>query len=177
VRDLLDGGQVDYLKGLAREKKIESILDVCCGTGHFSTITDGDYVGIDYNRNFIDFCMRRFSSGSRKFFFMDATNIDAGRTFDAAIIINSIHHFPDEEVVKILASMKRSAKTVIVHDLLPQDNPVTRFFYGRDRGQHIRALPAQEKLIGKAGLKIRERRTFRRFPWIYLHSTLVCSKA
>ena len=36
-------------------KKNEKVLDIACGTGNFSKVTDGDYVGIDLNKKFVDY--------------------------------------------------------------------------------------------------------------------------
>jgi len=98
------------------------------------------------------------------------------RRFDTAVIINSIHHFADEEVVSILACMHdRSQRLVIVHDAVPRSNPVSRFFYRLDRGTYFRTIEEQEALIARAGLDIKKVRYFKGAVGIYLHSTVICT--
>ena len=176
VRSILDGGQLRYLKELLKEHSVTSILDVGCGCGVFSRVTENPYLGIDYNRGFIEFCSKRFGNEKREFAVMDARDLKLDRRFDTAIIINSIHHFEDDEVVEILGSMKRAAtRLIIIHDAVPRKNPVSSFFYGLDRGTHFRSIEQQKKLIDRAGLWVKEARYFSAFPGVYLHSTVVCS--
>lgn len=176
VRSILDGGQLRYLKELIKEYSITSILDVGCGCGVFSKVTQNPYLGIDYNRGFIEFCRKRFGNESREFAVMDLRDLKLDRRFDTAIIINSIHHFSDEEVVEILESMKRAAsRLIIIHDAVPRKNPISRLLYRLDRGTHFRSIEQQKKLIGRAGLEVKEVRYFSTFPGVYLHSTVVCS--
>ena len=176
LRGILDGGQIRYLKRLIEEYEVTSILDVACGCGVTSRIASGRYLGIDYNPSFISYCNRKFRDEGKNFMVMDASALDLGERFDAAVIINSIHHFSDDEVVRILKSMRSSAeRLVIIHDAVPRRNPVSGFFYRIDRGTHFRSIEEQKRLIDRAGLGVREVRYFSRFPGVYLHSTVVCS--
>jgi hypothetical protein len=107
---------------------------------------------------------------------MDATDMKTDRRFDTAVIINSIHHFSDDEVVSILTCMRdRSQRLVIVHDAVPRKNPVSRFFYRLDRGTHFRTVEKQKTLIARAGLDVKEVRFFKDAVGIYLHSTVICT--
>ena len=176
VRSILDGGQLRYLKELLKEYNVTSILDVGCGCGVFSKITESSYLGIDYNRAFIKFCRKRFGNEHKKFEVMDACKIKLERRYDTAIIINSIHHFADKEVVQILMSMKSTAsRLVIIHDAVPRKNPLSRLLYNLDRGNYFRSIEEQRRLITQAGLKINDITYFKKFPGIYLHSTVICS--
>lgn len=187
IRAILDGGQVRYLKGVLEEYRAGSVLDVACGCGTFCRITPHEYLGVDYNKAFISFCNRRHGtshtggrrrggSGEKRFVVMDASDMKLDRLFDTTVIINSIHHFSDGEVVSILTSMRgRSQRLVIVHDAVPRRNPVSRFFYRLDRGTHFRTIEEQKTLISRAGLEIKEVRYFKSTAGIYLHSTLICT--
>ena len=175
VRSILDGGQLRYLKEILKKYSVTSTLDVGCGCGVFSKITKNSYLGIDYNSGFIKFCRKRFGNENKKFKVMDARKIELESRFDTAIIINSIHHFADEEVVQILMSMKSAAsRLIIIHDAVPRKNPLSRLLYNLDRGNHFRSIEQQRKLIQEAGLEITDISYFKRFPGIYLHSTIIC---
>ncbi|MBN2322402.1 MAG: class I SAM-dependent methyltransferase [Spirochaetes bacterium] len=181
IRAILDGGQVRYLKGLLEEYRAGSILDVACGCGTFCRITPHEYLGVDYNEAFISFCRRKYGGGGRerkkRFVVMDATDMKTDRRFDTAVIINSIHHFPDDEVVSIFTSMRDiTERLVIVHDAVPRKNPVSRFFYRLDRGTHFRTVEEQKSLIARAGLVVQDVRYFKGTAGIYLHSTVICTK-
>ena len=181
IRAILDGGQVRYLKGVLEEYRAGSVLDVACGCGTFCRITPHEYLGVDYNASFISFCDHRYGdrqedAGEKRFAVMDASDMKLDRLFDTAVIINSIHHFSDGEVVSILTSMRdRARRLVIVHDAVPRRNPVSRFFYRLDRGTHFRTIEEQKTLISRAGLEIKEVRYFKSTAGIYLHSTLICT--
>jgi SAM-dependent methyltransferase len=176
VRSLLDSGQVKYLKTVLLKYNIQNVLDIGCGCGFFSQITDGKYLGIDYNRNFIDYCRKKFGTADKRFVQSDAMTFDIDGKYDTSIIINSIHHFTDLEVLKILQKMKEvTERFVVIHDLVPLNNFVSKFFYKIDRGKYIRSLECQKALIQKAGITIKEILFLRRFPWVYLHSTFICA--
>lgn len=176
VRSLLDGGQLNYLKKILKDYDIKDLLDVGCGIGDFSQITDKPYFGIDYNPNFISFCNKKFGNKNKEFKVADINNFTIKKRFDASILINTIHHLNDEEVIKILKNIKKSTKRIImIHDALQQKNIISKFFYKLDRGEHFRSIEQQKFLLEKANLKIEKILFFRSFPGIYLHSTIICS--
>jgi len=194
IRVILDGGQVRYLKGVLEEYRAGSVLDVACGCGTFCRITPHEYLGVDYNEAFISFCNRKYGghrtdchhngdghtysgggTGKKRFVVMDASRMKLDRRFDTAVIINSIHHFTDDEVVSILACMhNRSKRLVFIHDAVPRSNAVSRFFYRLDRGTYFRTIEEQKTLIARAGLEVKEVRYFKGAVGIYLHSTVIC---
>ncbi len=176
LRSILDGGQVAYLRKLLESQEVRSVLDLGCGCGFFSGITKGRYLGVDYNPHFIAYSRRRFGTECTRFKKGDVTTFRPEKCYDTSIIINSIHHFSDEETVNILKNMREATdRIVVIHDLIPLKNIVSRFFYRIDRGSFIRTLEQQKKLIAAAGLKISEVYFFRRFPWIYSHTTILCT--
>ena len=175
LRSLLDGGQVKYLKNIIEKYQIESILDIGCGCGSFSRIATGRYVGIDYNPKFISYSSKKYSNSNKSFFVMDARTMELSELFDAIILINTIHHFSDGEVITIIRSAKKYSKRyIIIHDLVPQRNPISWFFYYIDRGSYIRTIEQQKDLVIRSGLEIKEVFYKRTPPGIYLHSTLIC---
>ena len=176
VRNILDGGQVRYIKKIILQYNIENIIDIGCGCGFFSKIAKNRYLGIDYNKKFISYSNRKFGNKNTKFIVMDATKLSVKDIFDTGILINFIHHFSDDEVISILENARKNVKNyVIIHDLIPQKNLISKFFYSIDRGKFIRTLPQQIKLIKKANLKIEKILYHRTIPGIYLHDTIICN--
>ena len=175
IRTILDGGQVNYIRKIISQYNITSILDIGCGCGFFSKIAMNRYLGIDYNSNFISYSNRKFGDKNKRFIVMDATNLSITENFDTAILINFIHHFSDSEVIKILENARKNVENyIIIHDLTPQKNPISRFFYKIDRGNFIRTLPHQLNLIKESNLKVEKILYHRTFPGIYLHDTIIC---
>jgi 2-polyprenyl-3-methyl-5-hydroxy-6-metoxy-1,4-benzoquinol methylase len=175
LRSALDGGQVKYIAGILKEYPHDSVLDIGCGCGAFSRVSSGEYTGIDYSERFIDHARRKYGQPGRKFLAMDVLDLDIKRTYDVSMMINTMHHLADGEAVRVLKAMNSiTKKLVLIHDLVPQRNLVSKFFYGIDRGVHIRPLEDQRRLIEKAGLTAGDVRLHRTFPGIYLHSTILC---
>jgi ubiquinone/menaquinone biosynthesis C-methylase UbiE len=176
IRSILDGGQVKYISRILKEYDFESVLDVCCGCGAFSRVSK-DYTGVDYNHHFIQHARRRYGKGGKEFLASDIQDLDPSTKYDASMIINSIHHFSDRETIAILKMMGEvTRKMVLVHDLIPRENFISKFFYAIDRGQYIRTLSKQEEIIHESGLSIKSSFHHRTFPGIYMHSTFLCFK-
>lgn len=176
LRNILDGGQVAYLRKLLESHEVRSVLDLGCGCGFFSGITKERYLGVDYNPHFIEYSRRRFGTDRTRFEQGDLTMFKPEKHYDTSIIINSIHHFSDEETVNILKNMREATdRIMVIHDLVPLKNIISRFFYRIDRGSFIRTLDQQKNLIIAAGMNISAVYFFRRFPWIYSHATILCN--
>jgi|SRR3989344_2681206 len=176
VRNLIDRKQVDELKKIIESFKIEKILDVGCGTGMFCGITDKKYVGVDTVPSFIEYAIKKYGSKNKKFILMNATNIIfKAKEFDAVILVDFIHHIPNDVVVNILKNAANVSKKVIIWDAIPQKNFVSQIFYALDRGKYMRSLNEQIELVrNSARLKVVKVAEFRSFPWIYLHSIIIC---
>jgi SAM-dependent methyltransferase len=174
IRSILDGGQLKYISRILEGFNFESVLDVCCGCGAFSRVSN-DYTGVDYNQHFIQHARRRYGLDGKKFLAADIQDLDPHTKYDVSMIINSIHHFSDTETVAILRLMSEiTRKIVLVHDLIPLENIISKFFYAIDRGQYIRTLSRQREIIREAGLFIESAFHHRTFPGIYMHSTFLC---
>jgi SAM-dependent methyltransferase len=175
LRSVLDGGQVRYIEGILKGYPRGSVLDVGCGCGAFSRVSSGEYTGIDYSESFIEHARRRYGRSGKRFLLMDALDLSVEKNFGISLMINALHHLSDDEAVNVLNVMKKVTRDlVLIHDLVPRKNFVSRMFYRIDRGEYIRSLEDQRKLIGSAGLTVAEVRVFKTFPGIYEHSTFLC---
>jgi len=175
LRSVLDGGQVRYIGGILREYPRGSVLDVGCGCGAFSRVSPGEYTGIDYTESFIEHARRRYGRSGKRFLLMDALALQVEGNFEISMMINALHHLADGEAVNVLKVMKKVTRSlVLIHDLVPRRSFISRLFYRIDRGEYIRSLEEQRKLIENAGLNVADVRVFRTFPGIYEHSTFLC---
>lgn len=176
VRTILDGGNLPKIRNVLKKKGYDKILDIGCGTGGYIGMTNKDYVGVDNSPSFINYCKRKFENSRREFYLMDATKMSfPANSFDAAVIINTIHHLTDEQVIKVLKDMSRvSSKAVIILDALPPTrNPISKFFYSRDRGAHFRTLKEQISLALETGcLRLKNYSNFKSTSRLYTHSLI-----
>lgn len=139
----------------------ERLLDLCCGTGDFAplfAVGNGGlsrYLGVDLNAEYIAYAEERWGGGSgREFAAVDATRLRLPEgSFDRAIFVNSLHHFPDELARGILreaARVLRAGGRLVLIDMVGDDpRPPQRFFLDRDRGDYLRPLAAQAALVAE----------------------------
>ena len=132
-------------------KKNEKILDIGCGLGNFSKVTEGSYIGIDANKSFIGFAKKHYGKKNKKFILMDAAKLNfKDKSFDKSMFISMLHHFSDEESDKVLKEISRvTKKYMLILDLLPTKRAFVKFLYMMDRGSNIRPIEEQFKIIGK----------------------------
>ena len=145
----------------------DRVLDVCCGTGEYCRVrsaeygirNDGhdgvEYLGIDRNPRYIAYARRRYGVEARRDFQVtDATRLSLpAASFDRALFVNSLHHFPDdlnEGILRELARVLKPGGRLVVIDMVG-DHPgrAQRFFLDRDRGHYLRPLDRQLALIGE----------------------------
>ncbi|HME87544.1 MAG TPA: class I SAM-dependent methyltransferase, partial [Candidatus Nanoarchaeia archaeon] len=173
-----DGGQAAQLGKILKSYKFTSVLDIGCGTGDFCNVTDKRYVGVDATPSFVEYSQKKFGSKTKKFYVMDATKMNFKRNeFEASMLVDFIHHLPDDLVVDILKDAARvSKKAVIIWDAVPPTwNPIRRMFYALDRGAHMRPLQKQIDLVKKSGvLDVVKVDTWRSRPGFYIHSIIIC---
>lgn len=161
---LISGGQRStkrWARAWLDPRPGDRVLDVCCGTGEFAPLFAGrggagqEYLGVDLNPRYIAYARRRYGEGpGRSFQARDATRLSLPPdSFDRALFVNSLHHFPDElnrGILRELARVLRPGGRLVVIDLAG-DHPgrAQRFFLDRDRGHYLRPLAAQLALIGE----------------------------
>lgn len=154
ARYALVGGQRITRRLLAEHLAVsgdETVLDVCCGVGEFAGVVGCGYVGIDLNERFVGQARRRYAGDPRKRFKVgNVMRLDypAGH-FDKAMIVNSLHHFSDDDVVRLLTEARRvTRRKVIVVDA--DGTPlglVRRTLIALDRGRFMRSPEGLAALV------------------------------
>lgn len=145
IRGLLESDNAVELRLLRDHiRPSEKVLDIGCGTGDFSVISDF-YRGIDMNGRFTAYATKRYGKDFRV---MDATHlVFKNKEFDTALLLSMLHHFSKETLGKILKEVARVSRRLIVVDLIQKNNPVSRLLYALDRGDYIRPFEEQKKLL------------------------------
>jgi len=138
----------------------KSIIDVGCGTGTYSVLAKGPYLGVDLNARFILFARKKYGGRRHKFEVKDATTYTPKKKFDTSFFFSMLHHFSDAENDRILRQLARISKEVIIIDLIrPRNNLLKAFIVDLDRGDHVRPLKEQRHIITKH-LVIRQEKIF-----------------
>jgi len=157
VRRLIAGNQLQtklFVKKYINTYKCKSIIDICSGTGDFSSLIDKDisYLGIDDNQNFINYAKNRYKMDKNKLFKKaDILNQASftGEKFDAVILISTMHHFSDRELDTLFEIVKKiTNKIVIIADIIP--NPprlLQKIFVKLDQGKYIRTEKDKIKIL------------------------------
>ncbi len=153
-----------------------TILDVGCGSGHFSVITNSKYLGVDFNAHYIKSARAKYGNVNRKFEVADVLEISAKKMkFDNVLFIGIIHHVDDDTAIKILTAAKEIAcdHVVIMEVVREQTNLFGTLIMKNDRGKHVRTNERIFQLLANAGLQLVEHRPLRLGP---LNTTaILCS--
>jgi 2-polyprenyl-3-methyl-5-hydroxy-6-metoxy-1,4-benzoquinol methylase len=130
-----------------------SVLDIGCGTGQYSQITDFEYLGLDMDCHYIDSARKIYGDGKKKFKCSRLQEVDfEGRKYDVSLLIDLTHHISNEDARKLLALLSSVTKHyLIVCDPVKQNrrNYIGAFITYLDRGQHIRDKQDELDLIEK----------------------------
>lgn len=125
----------------------DSIIDIACGTGEYSQITDAEYLGVDLNNKYIGTARKVYTG--KEFLCADAnTAAIAEDSYAVALLIDATHHLSDPENKTLLKTLSRVAsKYVIICDPIQQKkgNVIGRLLTRLDRGQFIRP---EDNLLG-----------------------------
>lgn len=133
-----------------------SVLDIGCGIGQYATVTSGPYLGIDLNPRYVRYAQKRHSGSNRSFRCLDATCLaDAGERFDLVLLVDFLHHLPDDAAVQVLRVAAQVARRGVIsfEPVLDQTNPFGRWIIAHDRGDYIRPLAELHRLFEVAGVR------------------------
>lgn len=171
-----DSGKGRQIRRFLREVSVSSVLDVGCGTGNWASVTDGRYLGVDISSEFIAAARDRYRDDPQKEFrHLDATVEDVPGHFDLMQLISVLHHLSDDQVRRLIGRVAPRIDYLFVLDLYPVPwNPISRFLYRADRGDHIRTPAEQKRLIeSSADLRLVREDDYFAPPGLYRHTLLL----
>jgi cyclopropane fatty-acyl-phospholipid synthase-like methyltransferase len=138
-----------------------SVLDIGCGSGEYATQCAGPYLGIDLSERYITRAQRRFTDGTKAFRCVDVTTLwQEQRTFDVVLLVDFLHHLPEDAAVEILQKAGRLGLRQVVsfEPIKDQTNRLGQWIVDNDRGQHMRRLDDLHELFRGAELAITQSR-------------------
>lgn len=128
-----------------------SVLDVGCGTGDFASLFSvKEYLGIDYNSQYIAYAKNKYPHR----FICDDVLIHRFQnlSFDASLLISTLHHFSDDEIKKIFTQITLlTNKIIIIVDLNPDTSPIKKLLISLDRGKYVRTIQQKVNLLSHFG--------------------------
>lgn len=153
VRDTINFGvNSDPIKPYVDARPGERILDVGSGLGPYSGIVGGDcdYLGVDISEDYVAYATQRYGTARKKFEARDVVTypFEEG-SFDKAMMINVMHHLDEPSCHALLPVLKQAAteRVVIVDPVPVPGRPIQRFWLSLDRGEYIRPLAEQERIL------------------------------
>jgi len=138
-------------------KDSPSILDLGCGIGQYASVTEGAYLGIDLNERYIKYACRRHRRPNQVFRCTDITSLnEEKRTFDLVLMVDFLHHIPNEQCLCILTAASRLAERNILsfEPVTYQPHSLGRWIVENDRGNYVRPLEKLHALYEDSGLTI-----------------------
>jgi SAM-dependent methyltransferase len=168
-----DGGKRSPVSAFLSDIPYETVLDLGCGTGAWSYLARGRYLGIDFSESFIEGCRKRYGRHPGKSFITgDLGSVTIDERFDLALMMSVLHHLSDEDAAALLDQLHDRAHRILVMDLFPiPGNPISRLLYGLDRGDHIRSVDEQRRVLLHSGRwEIERESSFHSYNRLYRHT-------
>ncbi len=139
------------VKEYLRATPEESVIDVGCGVGDFSTVVPGSYEGYDLNERFIQYAQKKFGNGNKSFHFKDVLALPETQLYDKGVVVNIMHHFTDEELKILLARLRKLVTNyfVIVDADWNSSNRFQRWLLNKDQGSHFRDRKDLQALLSQ----------------------------
>ena len=152
----------------------ERVLDLGCGTGHFCQAVPGDYLGIDLHPGYVAFARWRWGTPRRRFEVVNLVDLE-GTPFECAIMVNCLHHLSDDDARAVFQRLARLVRRrlVVVDADLEASNRLQRFLLDHDRGDYVRPVPAQRRLL-EPSFRVTAERSFPNSIHTLIQNLFVC---
>lgn len=132
---------------------VQRVLDVGCGPGtNYRYFAQADYLGLDINRDYIDYASRRYR---REFVVQDvcAYHPSDGRQFDFILLNSLLHHLNDDDTHRLLCRLhpliSQGGHVHIIELVMPERRCFARWLAESDRGAHPRPLCCWRDIFAK----------------------------
>jgi SAM-dependent methyltransferase len=143
----------------------DSILDVCCGTGSFATVSEAPYLGIDLNPDYIARAKQKHGADPRRRFVQaDVLTYPFDDKAHTTLYVNALHHFDDDSARTVLRHLRQITRhRLIVADPAPETlMPWSRLLIALDQGKFVRRGEALADLARSAGFAVQRHYTLYR---------------
>ena len=158
--------------------KNDSFLDIGCGSGHFSVLTEGKYLGIDLNEKYINDARKKYAD--KKFICADVSEVYKEKNkFDNVLLVDILHHLDDKKSIQLLKSLLNiSNKKIINFEPISykNPNPIDKLWIQMDRGEYIRDGEKLDKLFADSGLNVFYSKQVRIWPFLPIKMTILNRK-
>lgn len=137
----------------------DSVLEIGCGIGHYSSLPCRSYLGIDSSSKYIAYAASRPRRKDVEFRTTTSTDlVQSGRRFDVVLMVDFLHHLSDAECLSVLRDSRLLAKgrVILFEPVKNQDNPLGQWLIDGDRGRFMRPESAILKLLADASLSVTE---------------------
>ncbi len=141
----------EFIANNYRKFNCHTVVDIGCGSGDFSPLfPKGKYLGIDRNPRYIAFAQKTYP---HRFICADILDFPFNQqSFDAAIVISTLHHLSDTEVQRLFSRIAPlTKKVIIIVDLNPETTVIKRLLIRLDRGKFVRSTQAKINLLSPFG--------------------------
>lgn len=170
---IVDGGKLRQIQRFLAGLPFQSVLDVGCGTGNWTRLARGSYLGVDTSPSFVTACRERYAGDPEKRFILaDASEVDLAHRFDLGLMVSVLHHLSDAKAEAVLKRMSTVCRNILILDLYPIGwNPISRVLYALDRGDFIRGPEEQRSVISRVdGLRILKEDAYYSPTLLYRHT-------
>jgi SAM-dependent methyltransferase len=124
--------------------RVQRVLDVGCGPGiNTRYFTGSDYLGVDWNPEYIEYARRRYK---RNFVVADITRytVSPGERFDFILVNSFLHHIDTLNVHRNLSHLStllaEGGHIHLLDIMLPGQPSIARFLARMDRGKFPRLV-------------------------------------
>jgi SAM-dependent methyltransferase len=158
IRRIIAGDQHNtkrFVTKLLEKYKVQSIIDIGCGTGDFFyTNFKGFYLGIDNNLRFINYAKIKYCQCNNASFRCEDILISQylkNKQFDGVLFISMMHHFSNENLGNIFRRIKKlKPKVIIIADITPNPPGLLRRIMAKlDRGLFLRTPKEKYQIISQ----------------------------
>jgi 2-polyprenyl-3-methyl-5-hydroxy-6-metoxy-1,4-benzoquinol methylase len=151
--------RIQLIRNKSFYKNSLSVLDIGCGTGQYSTITQGQYLGLDINNRYIKYAGKRHRNHNQSFKCADVTVITKELPkFDMVLMTDFLHHIPSQQCINLLNVCTNLVNQYVINfePVTEQYNPIGRWVNKNDRGKYIRSLDELHQIYKESQLELIE---------------------
>lgn len=130
------------------------LIDLACGTGEINRyIKPKKYLGIDFNKFYISYALKKFGTSNIEFKISDIANFKTSSKYDTALLVSAAHHLSDKQIIKVCKNLKQNKiKNFLIIDAVSKGwfSEILEWLDAKlGGGEYFRNLSEMEKLVSK----------------------------